>query len=180
MTGQPLPPPEPKRRLSRPAFLALAAIALVAFCANAWFVSHEELVSWNSPIVDGTGRRVRLLLPRGWQIDDKWEEQNEADYSRVYVSFSPRHHAPRMLKWLARDLETAYMELLVTHVRSRRIWASGAIRGYRFADTVLPYYSNSSATDRKAQMIAELVYKRSNQGAFEATRSAIANSLRIE
>ena len=86
--------PRTKRRLARPAFLAIAAIAVVGLCTNAGFARQPELVWWMSAPLGDARLRARLLVPAGWTI------LKEETSSTGFTFVSPQHQPPSWLTWL--------------------------------------------------------------------------------
>ncbi len=151
----------------------VAAGALIAlFGTRAWHASRPVLVWFESPPLGPHHHRIRCLAPSGWQIET---DKSAAPYELVFIRpRQPLRCLPLPVRrWFARfrrdDGEVAI-------VWDETHWTSAAMN--------LEYRAEFHVQDRFGVTANgarwQLYYVSPDSRFFEATRSTICNSLRIE
>ncbi len=142
-----------------------------------WYASQPSLVWYVSPPMDAQRHRIRVLVPRGWEIDDQAGPHREA------IVFRPADHAPRWLRWIFPETDSQSAMFLdwsseppdqgfAIQWDRREHVATAADWPYPIAYRALP-----RTTVHSSVLVA---YSRQSRAAFNATHSSICNSLRIE
>ena len=140
-----------------------------------WYASRPALVWYLSPPLDGPGVRVRVLVPRGWSP--------MLAYDPGAVTLQPLEPAfslPRWLRWLSSPSEGgAYLQIRSTAPKSEEI--PFLTDPEEVGDMGFQRWTcRRSIATRDGRRWVEIFYLRANERAFNATHSAICNSLRIE
>ena len=181
---------------SRHCWLLSTATLLALLALWSWYASRPALVWYVSPRLK-SGSCVHVLVPRGWR---------QGRYTGVFSAFDdftprsitfvppePTFRWPRWLSWLNREREQeACLKInpgfVVRESNPARVVVDiGGVHGdLDKPEVIMPFPQISTWTASRGvasadgQRYATVLYARQNQRAFDATHSAICNSLRID
>lgn len=178
-----IPSSKPNRRNWLALRFALIVVTLSALGAAYWSSRPSELVWWTSPPIAGSGQRARVLIPRGWELDNLDDDWHGDGARYAQYSIRPVNRTPWFLRWLfrARQVDSA---LEVTDCKAT-VDLHAAVGNYICGKLVFFKSENPPRSWRwvqseNAKTVAMVSYQCSNQRAFNSTYRQICNSLMIE
>ncbi len=160
-----------RRRWARRALLSLGAIAVLAFCMNAWFVRRQEFVLWISPQFGA--RRAKVLVPAGWSGVTCLN-----DPGRHFFQIFPTDHRPGFLRWLLPEAEKgAKLDLVWEDAESGVFTLSAYSSRAKIEDGAVGTRTVLSLDGRTQVAV---FYMRGDRRTMKRTYTIVCNSLRIE
>jgi hypothetical protein len=181
----------PNQRLTRAKWVALFSLALAAIGLWVWYVTQPALVLYTSPPLDNRGFRARVLVPRGWEIDERDSTISSGRLTtqdRVTIWFRPRP----LPSWLSRllyrkadaktemciDVAPKLNDLGLNPANpadgSEESWISSAF----FARTPCGCFRTIKAGN--PSIFGDVFLGSSDKSSFDALHSAVCKSFRIE
>ncbi len=171
-----------RRRQSRALPWLVAVIGLLALLGVwSWYASRPALVWYVSPALDAAGHRIRVLQPVGWEAI--FSMPSPAPTGDVLIE-------PRRDQWTWMPHWMRFGPFAPPEADDRQ-WLSFDPRGFHWPDKNLGrievhrrnyggFTQSVERFDKRHTVACYMVYGRSDSRAFDATHSAICNSLRIE
>ncbi len=167
-------------------FRFLGGLLLLGLLSTyAWYVSRPTLVWYQSPPLDKAGHRLLVLVPRGWSL---YQEATTAPGSggafvAYFVSPKQKPRIPRWLWWLLDRPEGRDGYLMVGASKDiPDLPTFGAVIDGR-EHAVVPSLGDPMASrvfpSQIPQYYVGVGYSVRSTRLFDASRSAICNSLRV-
>ncbi len=178
-TDLPSPKPGHRKRLALQ-FVVLVVAVSVLGAAN-WFTRPPELVWWRSPELAGTGRRLSMLIPSGWTINQVKSRSltsgRHKDYSFVLELVDQR---PEFMRdFVAGPQRSCELEGYLSNERSwERESDNAPIEDVSYGKDW--GYGRRFFERPDLSTWAMIVYVRSDKRAFNRTYRQICNSITIE
>lgn len=165
------------KRLLRIRWLLPVILVIALLGTWQWYATRPTLVWWTSP-PDDDGYRVRALVPVGWRL----ETYSKPPYDCLWQA--PESKLPEWLQWFGFSEPSGTLSITV---RIHGYHASGPLdKGFPEGQEILAEQSSfiwrafRAERVRGKELLVFLSYEHPSKRAFDATHSAICNSLRIE
>ncbi len=168
-----------RRRFRALPWLVAGAGLLALLGVWSWYASRPALVWYVSPRIGSHGSRVRVLVPAHWAVQDY------SQYGFLSLVFQPSDDEwPKWLGWFPHAQERPGVCSIYACSTAREIGSPIGLHPNR-GECVLPdgEYSRLACrwiVDKSVRVQTLVIYARQPDYAFDATHSAICNSLRIE
>ena len=164
------------RRLLRIRWLLPVILVIALLGTWQWYGTRPTLVWWTSPRHDSAGRRLRVLVPAEWKLEQR------ASPNEVEWCWTPkRRRIPRLLNWLWPNSGSGYLILIARDLD--RMPPKNWMKVPEGVEDLQGHDSKiwrAFAGLRGKRLVAILLYGRSNDAAFDSTHSDICNSLHVE
>jgi hypothetical protein len=164
--------------------LWIAGLAIIAAIGATYRPTRPpELVWWTTPVIADTRRHVRVLIPRGWTMEDRTADTIiPKELWHRYYQIRPTDDRPHYLRRiLPEPIEEAIIGVGVEDFgRSTNELNDSKTTVPRLETQDGLHIASRTLICDGGRIWADVTYTRADIQAFTATYDAICNSLRIE
>jgi hypothetical protein len=178
---------EPTRRKIPFLPMAVVIVLVVAVSTELWLTNRPALEWWISPEIGRSGRHVRILVPRGWEVQLPLDSGRQTNGELItYYSINLLDRRPSFLRRIIpRGRVFGGMTINTIQSRAKRPdddFKSNKVTGIAINDSGpgVSIWAERRVISRDALLVAEAYYGRSDRKAFDATYRQVLNSLKIE
>ncbi len=159
----------------------IAGLAVIAAIAATYHLPRPpELVWWTSPAIGNSGRRLRMLIPNGWEAGRSYLVEDPRDHWTASYGILPApDRLPKLIRLvLRRNRQEGYLRLSIYWNRKGNLVIGSA--GERQTTNYSENYAFHRVVLSERHFLAAADYVREGSTALNATSEDIFNSLRIE